>query len=242
MDHLINIIIAIMTGVVAGLMTSTIVNLRGFLDSASRARYRVRETVKTTKEILDKSKNRSRTRSRHKYSLAVIIDTLEQTWKSGFKEGIWPPLVHFREQDGRLVDQKQEPDPNADRWDLFNQYVRPVIEEIEPFSNLSKYPFWLLSLSTLFPPVKEPRRQIRQEVRQLDALTKLCNHLESVVAELDAAFEKKNLVELTKLNDGNVAIIPTDDAINSESKVIEQLRNKYCDLYRAWLNWQQLVV
>ncbi len=243
-EILINIIIGIVVGLVTGLVTSTIVNSRGFLDSASRARCRVRKTVEATKEIFDTSKNRGRTRDRHRYSLAVIIDNLEQTWRSNFREDLWPSLVNLgRQNDGQqsLVNQQQNPDPNADRWDLFNQHIRPVSEQIEPFSNLSKYPFWLLWTSTLFPPIRESRQQIRKEILQLEALIKLCKQLESVVAELDAAFEKKNLVEPIELNDGHYAIKPTDDALNSESKIIEQLRNKYHNLYTAWLNWLSIV-
>ena len=96
-EIVINIIIGIVLGIVTGLVTSTIVNSRGFLDSAARARYRVRETVKATKEILEKPKEtRARTRNRYRYSLGVIIDDFDNFWKSDtFKEDEWPRLVHF---------------------------------------------------------------------------------------------------------------------------------------------------
>lgn len=207
------------TGIVIGFLTSATASLLLSLDQfrASTAGYRVEKTIEATNEIL-KSMNRSRVRDRYRYSLGVIIDKLEKTFgtNNAFEKVEWPCLIDY---DCKLL----QPIKGKDRWDLFNRYVRPVIEDINGSSFIDKY-----YLARCFP-----------RLRQLSALTKLCKCLENVVCELDAAFEANRLIELIQVN-GDAVIRPTADSINSESKSIERLRDKYHDLHTAWHEWLRI--
>lgn len=202
-----------MLGVIVGLVTDAGVSLLLSLDEfrSSSAGYRVNNTVRATKEILERKKgggSSSRLRDKYRYSLGVVIDNLGQEFADApFNTDEWPCLIH----------QKQL-QPLGDRWKFFRDYVRPVVEDLGGLSFLGRY-----SLAYCFC----------QSVRQLDALAKLCHRLEDVVCELDAAFGANNpLVELAKVN-GKTVIQP----INVSSEDIGQLREAYRNLREAWSKW-----
>ena len=207
-------------GAAVGLVTDILVTLWASLNefSSSMASYRVNQVIEATQEIVQ-TKHRSGARDRHRYSLGVIIDCLDQTFGKGdgFKENEWPCLVHHtRDKQPLLADRDGTPNDKADRWDLFDLYIRPVIDDINAFSFIGRYP--------LFP-------RFFKRIRQLKGLTKLCTHLETVVRELDAAWAEKK-VGLERV-DGKVVIQPVDWS----NEDIGRLREAYRNLHRAWREW-----
>ena len=136
-------IILLVAGAIVGFVLDVVLSLILSLDQYwGYTGNRVKKVVAATREIIE-AKGRSRLRNRYRYSLGVIIDILDQIWKGdNFKRDAWPCLVNFADDaNGRLciADQEGKPDPKADRWDLFNRYVRPVIEDISNFSFIGRY-------------------------------------------------------------------------------------------------------
>jgi hypothetical protein len=208
-------------GAGVGLATDIIVTLWASLNefSSSTASYRVDQVIEATQEILQ-TKYRSRARDRHRYSLGVVIDHLEQVFgkDDGFRKNEWPCLVHHTQDEQPLLANRDgTANDQADRWDFFDLYVRPVVDDINGFSFIGKYP--------IFP-------RIHKKTRQLKALTKLCTDLEIVVRELDAAFETKTKVRFGRVL-GKVVIQPVD----SSDESIGRLREAYRSLYKAWCEW-----
>ena len=199
--------------------------------SSSMARYRVKDTVDATKRIIKETEKAeadcvSRLRNKYRYSLGVIIDELELVFgrNSKFKEDEWPCLIDFDPNNNkngfRSVDEKGN---DKDRWDRFNKYVRPVVEDINSTSFIGNY-----SLVRYFS----------KEVRQLNALTELCNCLEKVVSELDAAFEAKSLVEIVPINPGDNSKVMIKPIVpNSSVQNINRLKKEYLNLHKAWNKW-----
>jgi hypothetical protein len=220
---IVSCVVGFLTGILAGFIVSLVLFLDQF--SFSLAGSRVKETVKATKEIT-KLQDRAGARNRYRYSLGVIIDTLDQTWNSSeFREDEWPPLVHFSPEKLCVANEKGEPDSEADRWALFNEYVKPVIENVNSFSFLGRQ---YLDFARIFR--KGP------EIRQLTALTDFCNQLRAVVSEFDAAYGN-NLVKMVKVNN-KVVIQPVSDASPQD---IKPLREAYRELHRAWGEWLRAV-
>ena len=212
--HLLDFILGLLGGFAANVVVSMAFAVAQF--RFSMAGYRVQRVAEATREICGSS-NRARICNKHRYSLGIIIDRLEQTFgrNGSFKSSEWPCLVHYARgtQGGmpQIADRDGTANPKADRWDLFNLYVRPVIEDIDSFSYIGRY----LCFSKIF--------------RQLKALTKLCTCLENVVCEFDAAFGA-GLVKLVMVN-SRVVIRPTSPGD------VAQLEEEYCKLYRAWRKW-----
>jgi len=209
-------------GIASGIVAGTIVGLL-FLSYEVRfstAVYRVGKVAEATRNIVN-TNSRGELRNEYRFYLAVIIDRLDRTFgKVGkFERDRWPPLVHHTdEEQPQLANRHNQPDPEADRWDFFELYIRPVAEDIGRFSHVSKYPcLW-------------------KTIQQLRALTNLCNELENVVCRLDAAFEAKGLVELKKVDDA-VIVRPTPSA----NKRVDGLRKSYEGLHTAWREWLHAV-
>ncbi|MCQ3972515.1 MAG: hypothetical protein DPW09_03600 [Anaerolineae bacterium] len=227
---MIGLLTGIATGIATGIFTSFTVGLFLFFDqfSFSLAGYCVNETVAATKEI-PKLKERAEARDKYRYSLGVIIDEFNKVWRNNrFREDEWPRLVHFKFKDGQpyLANEKNEFDPNADRWAFFNEYIKPVRENINSFSFLGRQ---YLDVAHIFGK--------GSEIRKLTALTELCNKLRTVVSELDAAYES-NLVKMVKVNNDEVVIQPASD---EDPQAIERLRTAYRELHKAWVEWLRIV-
>lgn len=213
------LIIGSILGFVANLITALLVSYWQF--HFSTAHDRLEKTVEATERIIkSQAENRytGALRDEYKDSLGVIIDIPGQIWdKDGFKENVWPCLVHFKEGKFYIVDRDGKQGKDADRWDLFEQYIRPVIQDISSYAFLGWFgwcPLW-------------------SKLCQLSALTKLCSQLKTVVGKFDAAYEM-NLVELAEVN--NRAVIrPATDSTDSED--VKQLRCEYRKLYNAWGGW-----
>lgn len=216
------LIVGFILGFVVNLITALLVSCWQF--HFSTAHDHIGKTVEAMERIVGSPiGNLSSLRDDYRDYLGVVIDRLEQIWKGGdFKENIWPCLVHFADDaDGRprIANREGRLDPNADRWDLFNLYVRPIIQDISSYAFLGWFGW-----CPLFP-----------KLRQLSALTELCNKLKTVVRRFDAAYEV-GVVELAKTND-RVVIQPTTDSTESED--VKRLREAYRDLCRAWREWSK---
>lgn len=179
----------------------------------STAAFRLYNVILATKEIIEKlqDENDSYTgtlQNKYRYSLGVIIDWCASTFGTGKiekVEGHYPPVV----------------DINADRWEKFNLYVRPVIEDFNSFSFLG----WLLW---------------GKKMRQLRTLVTFCNSIESVVAELDliVQIDKNNNTQIVKAQDPGLVI----DVSNTKYKrEIEKLLSKYGQMEIAWKRWIKLI-
>jgi hypothetical protein len=171
----------------------------------STAGYRVDKVREATEKITASKADTSLLRNKYRYSLGVIIDDLHQSFKDGFNErGPWPVLVDNGDECEPQVDK------SGDRWDKFNRYIRPVVEDINTYSFVG-----LLQLSS--------------SLRQLRLLTILCHKLEDAVSETDAAFGNGLIC-----NKDNRTFIRQDVTAD-----VEDLRNAYYELYIAWCNWYQ---
>lgn len=152
-------------------------------------------------------------RNEYRYGLAVIIDELEQIDLNGFKpDGIIPTLIVCGIDENGV-------DHGADRWDRFNLYVRPVIEDINAYALLRT-----LS-SHIFPTV-----------RQLAKLVDLCNQLEIVVMHLDAAFaEKPEIIEWRKFEGkAGYQLVLKADLNDDRTKLLTNELKKLSDCWQAW--------
>jgi len=201
-----------------GFLANIIVGLWFSLDQfrSSMSGYRVKKVVEATRKIINQEAGRSRERDRYRYSLGVILDELEQTFGriGDFKDKDWPCLVDYNREKHEVS--KDENGNDIDRWKNFERYVRPVVDDINNSSFIGTYGLI---------------RYLSKDVRQLYALTKLCNRLENVVSELDAAFEAESLIRL----DGYNHVVLQENQLESESG--KRLRKEYCDLFKAWREW-----
>jgi hypothetical protein len=202
----------------------------------STANYRLEKTLEATKKMIESPEDRSPLRDEYRYSLGVIIDHLEQVWeKDDFKDDKWPCLFNFKDENGRLdlTDRNEKRGKVADRWDWFDQYIRPVIVDVNAYSFLGRQRLVhrLVGWLWLFRPFSE-------KIDQIDALTKLYNQLETVTSKFDAAYQvDPDLVEPAKA-DEKVVIQPTSEP--DPKGLREALRKAYCDLYHAWREWREL--
>jgi len=96
----------------------------------STAGYRVDKVREATEKITAPNADTSLLRNKYRYSLGVIIDDLHQSFKNGFNErGPWPALVDNGDECEPI-----EANKSGDRWDKFNRYIRPVVEDINTYS------------------------------------------------------------------------------------------------------------
>lgn len=218
-------------GVLSDFGVSLALSYHGFLHST--ANYRLEKTLEATKKMIESPEDRSPLRDEYRYSLGVIIDHLEQVWeKDDFKDDKWPCLVNFKEdENGRpyLTDRNQKRGKDADRWDWFDQYIRPVIVDVNAYSFLGRQRLVHCLFGWLF-------RSFSEKIDQIDALTKLYKQLETVVGKFDAAYEV-DLVKPAKAGE-RVVIRPTSEP--DPKGLREALRKAYYDLYHAWREWREL--
>lgn len=210
--HFISIpIISVFLGTIGGLLVSLFVFYLQY--KKSTASFRLKKVIDATKEAVQNDKNNlymGYMRNRARYSLGVIIDSLIKSYKTNDNNRIpnhYPNLIFIT---------------GKDRWDAFNFYVRPVIQDINPYSFLGWIPF-------------------NKEMKQLQLLVTLCNAIENVVSELDVVslIEKNEEVKIIPeivpglmiLKDGNEKYI--DD--------IELLEKKYEELKNEWYKWLKII-
>lgn len=202
---------------------------------SSIAGHRINMTVKATVEIINSprknSDQRSRLRDKYRYSLGVIIDILERSFgKDAFStEGPWPCLTEVNKENLTENPLKNDKGEDIDRWRYFDNYVRPVVQDINSYSFIGKSRWLRLS------------RRRRETINQLDKLTQLCNQLEVAVSVLDAALEQKSLVEFYQ--EGSEVMIKPKLMIDGEEwkdhekGVVRNLIDEYNKLHAAWIEW-----
>jgi hypothetical protein len=186
---------------------------------ASTTGYRIRMTVDATKALTDLTEQSSKSRNRYRYSLGVVLNQLADAFPRDTEfnpDGDWPCLVDFNTNNPKAP-LKNDAGQNIDRWALFDRYVRPVINDINPYSFLR----WI---------------KIHPTILQLDGLIRLCNQLEAVISELDAALEGDNPTVEVKMITESKAVIHVKD-----SSKVEPLRNEYKQLHAAWHEWLRVL-
>lgn len=148
-------------------------------------------------------------RDKYRYGLGVIIDDLEAMDEHGYKDfgkKVCPCLAE-----------------NGDRWGRFNDYVRPVVDDINAYSFLRKFS------STAAP------------LLQLGALMDLCIQIEVVVMHLDAAFDEAPPIaawkEVPEQGSGEHIVIVGD---TTDSRVVV-LNEEFVKLKGAWGAWKKSI-
>jgi hypothetical protein len=156
-------------------------------------------------------------RNEYRYGLAVIIDELEQLDNRGFKpDGTLPTLIDCGIDENGV-------DQGADRWDRFNLYIRPVVDDINAYA----------LLRTLSSRVFQP-------IRQLARLVDLCNQLEIVVMHLDAVFaEKSEIVEWQKFGGKAGYQLVLKDGLNDDRTKL--LTDELKNLSVCWKAWKDAI-
>jgi hypothetical protein len=178
-------------GFIVGILINVLFTYWQFKDSL--AGNRVKMVAEGTREIIAKLRSSDsypgQLRNKYRYSLGVIIDDLSKMRSGGFKDnGKWPLLVD---------------NVDVDHWSRFIRYVRPVVDDINPYSVLAGFRDLRLPL-----------------LGELHALINLCWQLEIVVSELDAAFENPSVVELSA---GGIAPIKDiDEEMRARVQAVEK--------------------
>lgn len=186
-------------GVIFGFFANALVVYWQF--RGSTAGHRVGWVADATRELETPSKT-GPPRSKFRYALGVIIDDLRKMQEDGTKDdGKWPLLAG-----------------NKDRWERFNKYVRPVLDDINNYSFLGWKGFFFLPRS-----------------RQLRNLAKLCVQIEDVVMRIDAACERPAVAEII---DGGISPI---DGVADEDGRLQLLEEGNIELYKAWQRWKNSV-
>ncbi len=193
-------------GVVASLVAALYISYQQFIHST--AGYRVNMVTKAHHELTSPDPKTSPLRDKYRYSLGVIINDLHQSFKGGWLEnGPWPALVDNGEECPPVTKSEEK----GDRWHKFNLYIRPVIEDTNAYMFLG---------GLRFTPA----------LRHLRKLTMLCNQLENVVMELDAAFEQHSVC-----CGGDGARIWLKMGVDPNQ--VTSLRTAYKRLYEVWRVW-----
>lgn len=201
--------ISLFIGFVAGIFASIYAGLwqaRKQFD-ASTANYRLQMVIDATRVMLaaknlEPAPYMGAPRNKFRYSLGTVIQALVQDFdKSGMKNKKNGPLPLLVPETG-------------DRWQTFDERIRPILNDINTFSFLGKI-VWFQNQAP-FP--------------QLGQLTQLCNALEIVVSELDAA----DAEHATEIRKGSIFLI-------KECSEVRELREGYQNLYEVWCRWVQLV-
>lgn len=104
-------------------------------------------------------------------------------------------------------------EPSADGWGLFDKYIRFVIQDITAYSFLG-------TLLSSFQPFS-----------RLNALTKLCNQLETVIGLLDGAHGDQ---ALTISADGEYIL-----SVNQQYKAV--VSEQYAELFECWREWKDKI-
>ena len=118
---------------------------------------------------------------------------------------------------------------DKDGWELFNLYVRPVINDINNFSFIGMFDFI---------PI------MRKKIIKLKKLMNLCVQLEDLTAELDSIrlYEKRKKIKILdiKTKGGKLEII--DQGLDDEAnKSIQMLKDEYNKLEIRWKEWLKVI-
>ncbi|MCC6613690.1 MAG: hypothetical protein IT320_09450 [Anaerolineae bacterium] len=215
----------VLIGFVLGILASIAAGVRlSFLQfKSSIAGYRVQMVTDATLRIHDATIEDSYVGTlldRYRFSLGVILEELEQKFgRSDFNnDGGWPLLIDYDESETK-----------KDRWWRFIHFVRPVIDDINVYAFVAGFPRQPL-LHFFFGWLYD-----RAILLRLGKLTELCHQLETVVGELDAAFEANQDLAYVK----DRAIFPN---AHGAPEKITALTDEFKKLHGLWLEWLDLVL
>jgi hypothetical protein len=195
-------IILLLIGVFLGFMGNVV--LVCFQFKGSVAAKRVDWVRDATEAFLPKDLETGQARNKYRYSLGVIIDDLSRCRDDGMKNnGYWPSLA----------------DKMDDRWDRFNRYVRPVVDDINNYAFLGG---------------DRIIRKFSTKLRQLHYLALLCFEIENAVMRIDAAAENPSVIEIS--DEGISPISGKED----DPQIIT-LKDGFVELYQAWQDWLQVI-
>lgn len=177
---------------------------------------RITNVANATREIINKLQNTSDSytgylQNKFRFSLGVPIDWCGKTFGAPpnlpTKPNHYPPVVDLG---------------GVDRWKKFRDNIRPVIEDVNPYSFLGWIPF-------------------NRRLKRLRKLVILCNAFEDVVMELDAVIQiqENNNIVIVKAEDPGFVI--ETQAHPAHKIAIEALLNKYAKLEVAWQCWLKVV-
>jgi hypothetical protein len=216
----------------------------------------VDKAVKATKAFLiAKGDERHGLRNEYRDSLGPMIHELIRAFGSegnGFNElGPWPGLFEINKtnlqkstadklrwnkiKEDALVD---ETGKQIDRWERYDKYVGPVLQDIDQYAFLGQ--------SRFYPFLRDERR-----LDQLKKLRALCDKLNDAVGTSDNAladYKEKPLVDIVidDSKDGdekNVPFIrPLQSTENAEleatqKKTAERVRQAMEELAKDWNEW-----
>ncbi len=206
--QLLDIISSPLVGYLIGFLTSVYLVYWQF--KRSTAGFRLTNVVKATRVITlkleDPNDNYTGTlQNKYRFSFGVVIDWCSTTFgthRISKVPGHFPPLV----------------DINTDRWGKFKLYVRPVIEDLNPYSFLGWLPF-------------------SRRMKQLRTLVLLCNAIEAVVMELDAVVQIDQNKGTSIVKAENPGFTINIQGNESHKVEIDLLLAKYEELELAWHKW-----
>jgi hypothetical protein len=156
--------------------------------------------------------------------LSVLIDELEALY------GVNEPLQVPQNCWPLIIPSQAFTDSTYDRWDIFNRYVRPVIDDLNPLVFMTV--FWWRR----FPVIGR-----LSGLDELELLAKLCQKIEIATALLDAALENpvqaRSTKRVTPLGHERMLIVPTADA---DTTRVEEISRAIHELHIAWNRWVAL--
>ena len=216
MDAWLGILLGFFVGILASIAAGVRLSYLQFRSSI--AGYRVRMVAEATPlfiEAVELGSYAGRIRDKYRFSMGIILGELAFRFRDeNFPEnGPWPCIVN----------------PQGDRWESFSSHVRSVSDDINVYAFVAHFP--QLYFSFLFNWLYD-----RKLLAQLGKLTELCQQLETVVGELDAAFEGAQ--KDASYDSGQSAIYPNDTG-DPEASI--RLRNEYRKLHQIWMEWKEMV-
>ncbi len=216
-------------GVIAGFIITWYFFYKQFRKSTGG--IRIKKVVDATKEYpineTDKAIKKTKVqmfRDRYRYSLGVIIDDMIQVYEYNSentqdkRHPLFPNLTKDLEKNSY-----------PDRWQKFDDFVRPVINDINPYSFLG----WL----NIF--------QIKN-IRQLKSISKLCISLEEVFSELDACKEYEISKEIADnhildTKSGTGLKIKLENVKDEDKMNYDKLTEAFQNLEKSWEHWKRVV-
>lgn len=173
--------------------------------------HRVKIVAEATRAFRASEPETSILSNKYRYGLGKIIDELRSLDPDGFKkeykdrEKVCPSLNEGNEKD---------------RWDSFNRYVRPVLDDVNAYE--------MLRSSATFNPT----------IRQLSTLIDLCNQIEVVVMNLDALGDKTDILDWQSIDKPEIKHLILK---RPDDPIAKDLRDSLRELYTKWSAWEEAV-
>lgn len=208
-DWLNNIIISIITGVLASGIVAYVLLFTQYKKSISKHRLdKISQATRKIIELATKGEYAGYLRNRYRYSLGVILDMCAASYgikPDQKKENLYPGLIPGPDEKGNI----------KDGWHIFNLYIRPVIEDINQFSHLVLIKIFCL--------------------RKLAILQELLIILENIVEDLDALrlYEINNNIQIIEYEGNHIRLNET----SREVPELNILTGHYDDLEKVWYKW-----